>query len=113
MLQESVFALCPSGQDSMDSFRIYEALEAGCIPITLKNSEQFKLYPSYWNGVFRGASEIPFVATENWDEALIRIRETLDKDFEADKENCKKLWNTYKTIWRNESTNLVKILNLH
>jgi hypothetical protein len=33
MLCDSVFALCPSGNQSPDTFRLYEALEAGCIPI--------------------------------------------------------------------------------
>ena len=33
MLSESVFALCPIGNRSPDTFRLYEALEAGAIPI--------------------------------------------------------------------------------
>lgn len=111
MLQESVFALCPAGQDSMDSFRIYEALEAGCIPVTLKNSDQFKLYPSYWSGVFRNVSDFPFISTEKWDEALDETKERLNNNFKEHKENCTKLWATYKAIWRNKSSELVKLLS--
>jgi hypothetical protein len=32
-LANSVFALCPRGNNSVDCFRVYEALEAGAIPI--------------------------------------------------------------------------------
>ena len=32
-LADTVFALCPRGNDSVDCFRVYEALEAGAIPI--------------------------------------------------------------------------------
>lgn len=33
MLANTVFAPCPTGNHSPESFRLYEALEAGCIPI--------------------------------------------------------------------------------
>ena len=33
LLGDAVFALCPRGNQSLDCFRLYEALEAGCIPI--------------------------------------------------------------------------------
>jgi hypothetical protein len=33
LLGDAVFALCPRGNRSMDCFRLYEALEAGAIPI--------------------------------------------------------------------------------
>jgi hypothetical protein len=109
MLQESVFALCPSGQDSMDSFRLYEALEAGCIPITLTNSNQFKLYPSYWHGVFKGA-ELPFVIEKDWEKLHEKVINNLSKDVDIVSKKCKNLWETYKTIWRNKVTTLVKLL---
>jgi hypothetical protein len=109
MLQESVFALCPSGQDSMDSFRLYEALEAGCIPITLTNSNQFKLYPSYWHGVFKGA-ELPFVIEKDWEKLHEKVINNLSKDVDIVSKKCKNLWETYKTIWRNKFTTLVKLL---
>jgi hypothetical protein len=33
LLDECVYAPCPSGWSNLESFRVYEALEAGCIPI--------------------------------------------------------------------------------
>ncbi|HEX4197238.1 MAG TPA: exostosin family protein [Caulobacteraceae bacterium] len=33
VLDQSVFSPCPAGNSNLDSFRVYESLEAGCIPI--------------------------------------------------------------------------------
>ncbi|MDX2222833.1 MAG: hypothetical protein SFV21_08795 [Rhodospirillaceae bacterium] len=33
LLDDTVFAPCPAGWSNLESFRVYEALEAGCIPI--------------------------------------------------------------------------------
>jgi hypothetical protein len=33
LLSETIFAPCPAGWENLDSFRVCEALEAGCIPI--------------------------------------------------------------------------------
>lgn len=46
---------CPGGPLSPDSFRLYEALEAGAIPIPDK--------PEFWRMMF---GEVPFLTVENW-----------------------------------------------
>lgn len=46
---------CPMGSVSPDSFRLYEALESGCIPI-VENRE-------FWTMMF---GEVPFPIVENW-----------------------------------------------
>ncbi len=33
LLDDTIFAACPSGWSNLETFRVYEALEAGCIPI--------------------------------------------------------------------------------
>jgi hypothetical protein len=43
-LLDSQFVLCPIGNCSMDTFRLYEALECGCIPITIKRAVKMR-----WN----------------------------------------------------------------
>lgn len=48
---------CPAGPFSPDSFRLYEALEAGCIPI-VENRE-------FWTMLF---GEVPFPVVYNWVE---------------------------------------------
>jgi hypothetical protein len=106
LMRDSVFALCPAGQDSMDSFRLYEALEAGCIPITVKYSNQFKIYPSYWHGVFYGESTLPFVLEESWQECFERVKNMSETETKQLQEECKLFWAKWKLIWKQEATNL-------
>lgn len=100
MLKLSIFALCPPGQDSNDSFRLYEALEAGCIPVTLRKSNQFDIYPSYWHGVFIGAENIPFIIAESWDEALQKVKNLSSKEIKDIKNECEVFWREWKNKWK-------------
>ena len=111
MLQDSTFALCPLGQDSADSFRLYEALEAGCIPITLKNSEQFKLHPSYWHGVFRGENSLPFILNETWESCLGQVEELSEAEIQYLKGKNNKNWEKWKLKWKKCASSLYKKLN--
>ena len=89
-LSDAVFALCPRGNDSVDCFRVYEALEAGAIPIVeddgcfgevcewvhlprgirmwrpprarIRYRKAFG--PSYWLGMF--GDEFPLPRVFNW-----------------------------------------------
>lgn len=101
-LENSLFALCPPGQDSNDSFRTYEALEAGCIPVTLANSTQFVVHPSYWHAVFRG-SEIPFIVGENYEDCLNQTKQVIKEGrTQQMQENCMKFWTYWKQKWAND-----------
>ena len=67
-MTNSVFVPCPDGVNP-ETFRFYEALEAGCIPLivkTEKNATWFKWVSNY----------IPLIANDTWDDAL-RIMYTL------------------------------------
>jgi len=67
-MTNSVFVPCPDGVNP-ETFRFYEALEAGCIPLivkTEKNAIWFKWVSNY----------IPLIANDTWDDAL-RIMYTL------------------------------------
>lgn len=110
MLQQSVFALCPEGQDSMDSFRLYEALEAGCIPVTRAYSKQFMIKPSYWHAVFYGVQELPFVWGETFEDCLSKMRTVPTQEIETVAQQCKKLWMSYKNIWKNQFTETFNLL---
>lgn len=59
---------CPAGNVSPDSFRLYESLEAGCIPIA--ENKQF------WIMLF---GEVPFPTVDNWDELLELINHFKDR----------------------------------
>lgn len=56
-------APCPSGPASPDSFRLYEALEAGTVPITERHA-------AYWDAVLPGA---PWPMLERWESTCTTI----------------------------------------
>ena len=39
-LQDSVFALCPEGDRHFDTFRLYESLQVGCLPLVVERQQQ-------------------------------------------------------------------------
>ena len=111
MLEQSNFALCPPGQDSMDSFRLYEALEAGCIPVALKRTERVPVHPSYWHAIFEGERELPFVLGDSWQEC----REQVDKARKTHKVetlqiDCQRLWARTKEKWKSLAKELLDTL---
>jgi len=70
---------CPSGVISVESFRLYEALEAGCIPIADNISPMKSYSESYWNKVFGGVS---FPTFNNYKELPEYIETTVNlKDY--------------------------------
>ena len=62
LMQESIFAPCPKGR-ALDTFRIYEALESGAIPVIELNDgfAQKYLPPHYFDS--------PMLFVENWEDA--------------------------------------------
>lgn len=110
MMQRSVFALCPEGQDSMDSFRIYEALEAGCIPVTRTHSRQFLIKPSYWHAAFYGVQDLPFVYAETFEDCLTKMMALSTQEVGALQKNCKQLWAHYKNVWQTQFTQTYNLL---
>lgn len=88
-MTNSIFVPCPDGVNP-ETFRFYEALEAGCIPLivkTEKNAEWFKWVSGY----------IPLVANDTWEDAL-RIMFTLlsnPKRLELYREEILKGWSQW------------------
>jgi hypothetical protein len=84
---------CPSGAAAPDSFRVYEALESGCIPIAdgLSPAED---YPSgYWKFLF---GEIPpFPIIEEWRHFPKMLLDLL-ADWPANANRIGAWWLTYK-----------------
>lgn len=111
MLKESIFALCPPGQDSNDTFRLYEALEAGCIPVTLRRSDQFDIYPSYWHAVFRGENDMPFIVAEDWNAALNTINNIDNEKLVEMQIKSSKFWDFWKRKWCNNMTQITNKLS--
>jgi hypothetical protein len=67
VMSETVFAPCPAGWENLDSFRVNEALEAGCIPIV----ERRPAY-DYFRQLF---GEHPMITVNRWAEGPPLIAE--------------------------------------
>lgn len=68
-------APCPSGPATPDSFRLYEALEAGCVPLADMTAPGAYPNRGYWEMVAPGA---PFEQVPHWHEVEKYIRTALD-----------------------------------
>lgn len=84
LLTESRIALCPSGTVHPDSFRLYEAIEAGAYPIVDS--------PLFWEQM-----KVPVLAVNDWSE-LPYILKTLLNDVDSLQRKTDALgmwWNNY------------------
>jgi hypothetical protein len=82
MFMHSKFAICPIGQGNLDTFRFYEALEAGCIPVVLNATPEQPYnslgFVSYWHAMFPGEKgELPWVCGDTWKECSDKVRAIL------------------------------------
>lgn len=78
---------CPSGPCTPDSFRFYEALEAGCVP--LADAFTPEGWPGYWQFVY--GDDLPFPVVEDWRDLPGIMRGVLD-DWEAIAARCGEWW---------------------
>jgi len=87
----SKVALCPSGPRTPDSFRVYEALEAGCVPIVDGHCPAYS-EAGYWDLVAPGA---PFPIIDDWADLPDLLAETL-AGWPDNAAACRDWWTTYK-----------------
>jgi hypothetical protein len=91
ILSDAVFAPCPAGWENLDSFRVCEAFEAGCIPIV-------ETRPSYdyFHHLMPGH---PGLAVRSWHEAPGLLRPLLANPaaLETKREECTRWWRAYRT----------------
>lgn len=107
VMAESKIVLCPSGIETPDSFRLYEALEAGCIPVVDAFSTNFKT-PGFWKYLFDEDPPFPIVAY--WDE-LPQLLPTLLKEYPANANKIFSWWIQYKSKIRNKLMDDIKVLH--
>lgn len=101
LLSDTVFCLAPQGGCNLDSFRIYEALEAGSIPVVLKQTEYQKIHPSYWHSIFIGEKDMPFVCASSWEEAAQICKKIIQEDRANEiQKKCSVFWDSWKLKWR-------------
>jgi hypothetical protein len=88
ILQQSIFVPCPRGNSNPETFRLYEALEVGSIPIVERDD--------YWNSLF--GDDHPLIQVSDWNKAVNDII-ALSKETEWQEEYSQKLvswWNSQK-----------------
>lgn len=92
IIARSKIVLCPSGIESPDNFRLYEALEAGCLPVVDAFSTNFKT-SGFWRYLF--GDDIPFPVVDYWDAFPDMIPHLL-ADFPANANRCFAWWQLQK-----------------
>ncbi len=70
LLLDTVFVPVPIGNVNVESFRFYEALEAGCIPIAVRATSRQP--EDYFRNLFR-TRDIPFPLVTNWSRDLAQL----------------------------------------
>ena len=102
-LRGSIFAPCPTGWVNIDTYRFYESLHAGCIPVVLKNACPEKSELSYWEAKFQPSQPLPFVQAKNWKEARKLCEEMLANDSALEvRKECQLFWLCLRNHWRIE-----------
>jgi hypothetical protein len=100
LLRRSAFALVPAGFANRESYRLYEVLEAGAIPVILDSDKAF--YTSLsdgdwprWNGTLGGALWV-----QDWFEAAARIKHIVathaPRDLHAWRTAVRDAWHTWR-----------------
>lgn len=101
IMLDSIFIPCPTGWWNLESFRVYEALEAGCIPIVEKKP---------FNYFARLLRDYPFPAVSSWEEAPDVINKLLadPERLEKLRAKCHRWWLKHKTKIKKETASLCK-----
>lgn len=79
-LAESRIALCPAGAATPDTFRVYEALEAGCVPVVDALRPDTRS-TGYWRLVY--GEDCPLPRVTRWDEELGSVVRKVLRDWDA------------------------------
>jgi hypothetical protein len=87
-LAQTKIALCPSGVESPDTFRLYEALEAGCLPVVDAFSTNHQAL-GFWHYLF--GEELPFPILPYWSD-LPQLMPELLRDYPANANRCASWW---------------------
>lgn len=88
VMAKSKVVLCPSGIESPDNFRLYESLEAGCVPIVdafATNNQDW----GFWRYLL--GDDMPFPIVGYWD-ALPKVLPELLADYPANANRCFAWW---------------------
>lgn len=108
-MESSVFAPCPAG-NSPETIRLYDALELGCIPISLKHEYIFA------KNALGEFGDPPIVLLNSWDELPIfleRARGRLINNLNEIQEwqtKCLNWWTSYKSRFQQKISNRINLI---
>ena len=97
VMTRSKVVLCPSGPVTVDTFRVCEALEAGCIPVVDDRTPNPSWPSGYWNYVF-GSEKLPFPVVQEW-KGVTEIIEHWAGNFDELGPICKAWWEAQELIY--------------
>ena len=101
-LKRAKFVPCPMGWINIDTVRIYEALDAGAVPVVLSNLSGKHRHPCYWEELF-GTNDIPFIIESNWHLAAQRCLDIFrDGSYNELQKKCEMFWAMKKLKWKKE-----------
>lgn len=86
VLSSTEFIPCPNGFFHPETYRLYEALQCGCIPVV---EDAYK----YYDRLFPGN---PFIKVDKWADAKPIIKGWGNYQIKKKQEECKSWWNNYK-----------------
>ena len=86
VLSSTEFIPCPNGFFHPETYRLYEALQCGCIPIV---EDAYK----YYDRLFPNN---PFVKVGKWAEAKVIIKNWKENQVKNKQEECNSWWSSYK-----------------
>ena len=86
ILSSTEFVPCPNGFVHPETYRVYEALECGCIPIV---ENAYKYYD-------RLLPNNPFLKVDKWMEAKSIISKWTSEEIKHKREECMSWWKQYK-----------------
>jgi len=91
VLSSTEFMPCPNGFVHPETYRLYEALECGCIPI-VENAYKYydRLFPNN-----------PFIKVDMWSEAKSMLNGWGNDQIEKKQKECTKWWIEYKKTLQN------------
>jgi len=102
MLFQSAFSPCPMGNVQVECYRVYEALEAGSIPIIEK-----RWTLDYFRELL---GEHPMPTVRSWGEARALIRQLSDDPgkINALQERCMTWWDGFKAAYREQACEFIR-----
>ena len=97
MLLDTKFSICPTGTGYIETFRIYEVLECGAVPVVLRSQNvAFEQKRSYWGDLY--GKEPPFVMADTWEGCIEIMKWLLQNEdiYEKTRKDCYNFWQDHK-----------------